>query len=119
MKRKPSNSPRPRGRRSDKEIVALLKEHRRSGLSLLAFARTRQLCYSSLLRWRSRHRQRAKAAAAPDKGADPRFVGVQLQSETWSGDFIVDWPGGRSLRIPPGFEAGSLRQLLEVLEGLR
>jgi hypothetical protein len=29
---------------------------------------------------------------------------------------VLSWAGGRSLRIPPGFEAQALRQLLEVLE---
>jgi len=118
---KPNSSdlPTPRRHRTAREIAAVLREHRRSGLSLLAFARKRQLCYASLLRWRSRQRKGANALVPPDTGEDPRFVPVQIQSEALTGDYILGWPGGRSLRIPPRFEADSLRRLLEVLEGLR
>jgi hypothetical protein len=117
---KPNSSdlPTPRRHRTAKEIVALLKEHRRSGLSLLAFARMRQLCYTTLLRWRSRQGKGANALVAPDTGASPRFVPVQIQGEALSGDYVLGLPGGRSLRIPPRFETDSLRRLLEVLEGL-
>lgn len=118
VKRNSSELPRPRRHRTPKEIAALLKEHRCSGLSLLAFARQRQLCYASLLRWRSRQRTGANALVAPDPGGGPRFVPVQIQSEAWTGDYVLGWPGGRSLRIPPRFETDALRRLLEVLEGL-
>jgi hypothetical protein len=40
--------------RSQSEIASILWEHRLSGFSLLAFARQRGLCYSTLLRWRQR-----------------------------------------------------------------
>jgi hypothetical protein len=120
VKRNSSELSRPRRHRTPKEIAALLQEHRRSGLSLLAFARQRQLCYASLLRWRSRPRTRAPhALVVPDPGGGPRFVPVQIQSEALTGDYVLGWPGGRSLRIPPRFETDSLRRLLEVLEGLR
>jgi hypothetical protein len=118
VKRNSSELPRPRRHRTPQEIAALLSAHRRSGLSLLAFARQRQLCYTSLLRWRSRQRTGANVLVPPESGGGPRFVPVQIQSETWTGDYVVGWPGGRSLRIPPRFEADSLRRLLEVLEGL-
>lgn len=118
---KPNSSdlPSPRRHRTANEIVALLKEHRRSGLSLLAFAGKHHLCYGSLLRWRSRQRKGANARVAPDTGAGPRFVPVQIQSEALTGDYVLGLPGGRSLRIPPRFETDSLRRLIEVLEGLR
>jgi hypothetical protein len=119
VKRNSSELPRSRRHRTPKEIAALLQEHRRSGLSLLAFARNRQLCYASLLRWRSRPRPGANALVPPDPGGGPRFVPVQIQSEALAADYVLGWPGGRSLRIPPRFETDSLRRLLEVLEGLR
>ena len=119
VKRSSSELLRPRRHRTPKEIAALLQEHRRSGLSLLAFARQRQLCYASLLRWRSRQPTGAHPRVPPDPGGGPRFVPVQIQSEAWTGDYVLGWPGGGSLRIPPRFEADSLRRLLEVLEGLR
>ena len=104
----------PRRHRTPQEMADLLREQRRSGLSLLAFARRGQLC-SSLRRWRSRLR----LGASSDAGASPGFVPVQIQSEALSGDYVWGLPGGRSLRIPPRFETDSLRRLLGVLKGLR
>jgi hypothetical protein len=51
--------------------------------------------------------------------ADPRFVPVELESEGVSGDYVLSWPAGRSLKIPPQFETDSLRRLLSVLEAVR
>ena len=102
-------------RRTPDEIAHLLDDHRQSGLSLLAFARQRQLCYSSLLRWRRRQPQLPHASAAVPE-AHPAFVPVQIEAGTWSSDYVLGWPSGRSLRIPPQFDAASLRRLLGVLE---
>ena len=85
----------------------------------MAFARKQQLCYGSLLRWRSRQRKGANAPVSLATGAGPRFVPVQIHSEALSGDYVLGLPGGRSLRIPARFETDSLRRLLEVLEGFR
>ena len=119
MKRRLIKSEAAQRRRTTKEKVEFLREHRRSGLSLLAFARKHGLCYASLLRWRSRQRQGAKVLVVPDTGADPRFVPVKIQSEVLSGDYVLSWAGGRSLKIPPQFETDSLRRLLAVLEEVR
>ena len=108
-----------RRHRTDQEIAGIFKDHRRSGLSLLAFARKEGLCYASLLRWRSRPRQRAKVLVSCDRGADPGFVPVKIESEGLSGDYVLSWAGGRFLKIPRQFEADSLRRLLTVLEGGR
>jgi hypothetical protein len=108
-----------RRHRTDQEIAGILKDHRRSGLSLLAFARRERLCYASLLRWRSRPRKGANVLVSSGLGADPRFVPVKIQSEGVSGDYVLSWPAGGSLKIPPQFETDSLRRLLSVLEALR
>jgi hypothetical protein len=108
-----------RRHRTDKEIAGILRGHRRSGLSLLAFARKEGLCYASLLRWRTRPRKRANALVSCDPGTDPRFVPVEIESEGLGGDYVLSWAGGRSLKIPRQFEADSLRRLLDVLEALR
>ena len=108
-----------RRHRTDKEIAGIFKDHRRSGLSLLAFARKEGLCYASLLRWRSRPRQRAKVLVSCDLGADPGFVPVKIEGEVVGGEYVLSWAGGRSLKIPRQFEADSLRRLLTVLEGGR
>jgi transposase-like protein len=54
VKQRTSKSAELRRHRTPKAKARILKEHERSGLSLLAFARTRGLCYASLRRWRSR-----------------------------------------------------------------
>jgi hypothetical protein len=111
-----SFDPDGRGRhRSPKEKARILREHRRSGLSLLAFARQHELCYASLRRWRSQQPTPAGVVALAPQ-ANPRFVPVRIEGDGLGGDYVVSWPGGRSLKIPPQFEPESLRRLLNVLE---
>jgi transposase-like protein len=102
-----------------KEKAEILKEHRHSGLSLLAFAEKRGLCYTSLLRWRCRQGNGANVPVPPDAEADPRFVPVKIEGEVLGGDYVLSWATGRSLKIPRQFETDSLRRLLSVLEALR
>ena len=108
-----------RRHRTHKEIAGILRDHRRSGLSLLAFARKEGLGYASLLRWRCRQRKRANVLVSRDLGADPRFVPVKIEREGLSGDYVLSWPAGPSLKIPLQFETDSLRRLLSVLEAVR
>ena len=119
MKQRTSKSAGLRRHRTPKEKARILKEHERSGLSLLAFARTHGLCYASLRRWRSRPRPRTRVPAPPVPQADPRFVAVAVESEISGGDYVLSLAGGRSLRIPLRFEPDSLRRLLSVLEGVQ
>jgi hypothetical protein len=116
VKRK-SFEPDGRGRhRTAKEKAQILREQRRSGLSLLAFARQHGLCYASLLRWRAGQSAVSEVVAPLDAQAGPRFVPVKIEDDGLGGDYVVSWPGGRSLKIPPQFEPESLRRLLNVLE---
>ena len=105
--------------RTPKEKAEILRAHRRSGLSLLAFAGKHGLCYASLLRWRCRQGNGANVVVPPDTGADPRFVRVKMEGEVLGEDYVLSWSGGRSLKIPRQFETDSLRRLLTVLEELR
>ena len=118
VKRKSSQSDLTQRHRTPKEKDEILREHERSGLSLLAFAGQHGLCYASLLRWSRRHNE-ANVLPPPDSEADPRFVPVKIEGEVLSGDYVLSWAGGRSLRIPGRFETDSLRQLLTVLEEAR
>ena len=102
-----------------KEKAEILKEHRRRGLSLLAFAEKCGLCYTSLLRWSCRPGNGANVPVPPDTEADPRFVPVKIEGEVLGGDYVLSWATGRSLKIPRQFETDSLRRLLSVLEALR
>lgn len=107
----------PGRRRTPDEIASILGGYRQSGLSLLAFARKHELCYATLRRWRADHEAApANPCRAGDADSSPTFVPVALEGGVNPGDFILDWSGGRSLRIPAGFDPGRLRRLLEVLE---
>lgn len=119
MKRRSSQIRPARRHRTPDEKAEILREHERSGLSLLAFARKHGLCYASLLRWRSQRLNEASAVAPSDTEADPRFVPVKIEGEVLGGDYVLSWPGGRSLKIPRQFETDALRRLLTVLEGMR
>ena len=119
MKRQSSQTRTTRRHLASKEKAEILKEHRRSGLSLLAFAKKRGLCYTSLLRWRCRQGNGADVPVAPDTEADPRFVPVKIEGVVLGGEYVLSWAGGRSLKIPRQFETDSLRRLLTVLEGVR
>ena len=119
MKRQSFQSGTTQRHRTLKEKAEILRAHRRSGLSLRAFAGQHELCYASLLRWRGRQRHPASAARSPDPEADPRFVPVQIEGEVTGGDYLLSWAGGPSLKIPQQFEPDSLRRLLRVLEGVR
>ena len=119
VKRQSSQFRTARRHLTPKEKAELLKEHRRSGLSLLAFAEKHGLCYTSLLRWRCRQGNVAHVEVPPDTEADPRFVPVKIEGEVLGGEYVLSWAGGRSLKIPQQFETDSLRRLLSVLEALR
>ena len=119
VKRQSSQTRPIRRHLTPKEKAEILREHRRSGLSLLAFAEKHGLCYTSLLRWRCRPDHGANIEGLPDTAADPRFVPVKIEGEVLGGEYVLSWAGGRFLKIPRQFEADSLRRLLTVLEGLR
>jgi hypothetical protein len=119
VKRPSIKSRTTRRHHTPQEKAEILKDHRRSGLSVLAFARRRGLCYASLLRWRSQPRQGANAAVCSDPEADPGFVPVKIEGEGLSVGYVLSWPCGRTLQIPLRFETDSLRRLLAVMEDLR
>lgn len=114
MKRNSFEPAGPGRHRTPKEKARILREQERSGLSLLAFARQHRLCYASLLRWRAR---RSTRPTLGDRHGDPRFVRVKIEGNELGGDYLVSWPGGRTLKIPSQFEPEALRRLLGVLEG--
>jgi len=100
------------GRRlTPKQKARILRAQERSGLSLLAFARMRGLCYASLLRWRSRLRSETSPT-----NPDPRFVPITLEPQAEDTAYVLNWAHGRSLTIPPRFNPDSLHRLLTVLE---
>ncbi len=109
--------------RTVSEIRAILSDHKLSGLSLLAFARHHQLCYASLLRWRSRYSSEGGQTGSHSEFSDepvlkPRFVPVQMDPDPANGmldGFVIAWSAGKSLRVPDRFNPQQLRQLLDAL----
>lgn len=111
MNQRSSRSTEHRRRLTPKQRAKILSAHKRSGLSLLAFARMRGLCYASLLRWRSRLRSETNPA-----NPDPQFVPITLEPQADDTAYVLSWAHGRSLTIPPRFNPDSLHRLLTVLE---
>ena len=93
---------------------SLVSEHEASGQSVAAFCRTREVPESLFYYWRKRLRE---VAAAP-------FVEVQLakphlrpqQSRAVGSTIEVRLSNGRSLMVPPEFDASHLRAVLAVME---
>lgn len=109
--------------RTVSEIRAILSDYQLSGLSLVAFARYHQLCYASLLRWRSRYSSEGGQTGSHSERADepvlkPRFVPVRMDPDPANGTldgFVIAWSTGKSLRVPDRFNPDQLRRLLDVL----
>jgi transposase-like protein len=102
---------RPRDPRKEQQWRRWLVQFQHSGLSVRAFCARHGLSPQSFYAWRRQIRQR-------DAAADP-FVAVQLvaaDEPARVASFEVVLAGGRTLRVPPGFDATALRQLLAVLQ---
>jgi transposase len=105
---------RPRDSRKEQQWRRWIGQWQHSGLSVRAFCARHDLAQPSFYAWRRLIQQRDAAAGT--------FLGVQVvpDDEPSSADpFEVVLAGGRTLRVPPGFDAAALRQLLAVLEGVR
>lgn len=116
-------------RRRDRSKELYWRRHvagwRRSGLSIRDYCRSECLAEASFYAWRRVLTERARrgttgsgkpAAAA---AALPAFVPVQLIEEaSGAASLEVVLRGGRVVRVPEGFAAASLRELVAVLEGL-
>ena len=103
---------RERSKQARRKWQGLLSEQGRSGQSVAAFCRERQLCASHFYWWKKRlgasgaakFLEVKLATAAPTLGAgDDRRVEVVLRN-------------GRSLRVGPGFDPALVRALAAVLE---
>jgi transposase-like protein len=113
-----------RGQRADEQTRAQwqqwIAEAARSGSSIRAFCRERQVTEGQFYAWRRRlsgkaqgaAKRRARAAVTSATfalvqagGAPPESAGVELV-----------WADGRRLRIGPGVDAATLRTVLAVLE---
>jgi transposase len=99
----------------------LLRLWQQSKLSVRAFCERHQLSEPSFYCWRRTLRQRGLLGtqAADDAGhtQSPAFVQLSVGAAAVAAKSIdVILTKGRRLRIRPGFDATTLRQLLRVLE---
>jgi transposase len=103
---------KPRDPRKEQHWRHLIHLWERSGLTIRAFCARHQVSEPSFYAWRSQLRQREAAA--------PRFVSVQVVAEPPPQAITsieVVLADGRCLRVTPGFDPATLRQVLAVLEG--
>ena len=101
---------KPRDLHREQEWRRRLRDWRRSGLSVSAFCRRYGVTQNRLYAWRRILAERDAEPAA--------FIPVHVLAENTSldGTLEVLLAGGRRLRVPKGFDAATLRQLLAVLE---
>jgi len=104
---------RARDERKERQWRRWIGEWQASGLSARAFCERRGLTAASFYAWRRVLERRA--------AEQPAFVPVQVVADaTPAGQasaLEVVIADGRVVRVAPGFDAATLRQLLAVLEG--
>jgi hypothetical protein len=102
---------KPRDSRKEQQWRRWILQWQKSGLSVRAFCTLHELSQPSFYAWRREIHQRDAAAVT--------FVPVRVVPEDEpdpTNRFEVVLPSGRTLRVAPGFDAATLRQLLLVLE---
>jgi hypothetical protein len=103
---------RARDKQKERQWRHWIAEWRASGLSVRAFCDRRGLATPSFYHWRRVLERRAAEKVA--------FVPVQVVAEAvpaLATALEVVLTDGRTVRVAPGFDAATLRQLLAVLEG--
>jgi hypothetical protein len=104
-----------RRRRSRAEADQLAVEYEASGLSQTEFCQQRELHLKTLGRYLTRYRKQKAQGLEPHKLQ--RFVAVEVAPPRWGGgELTVLLSGGFRIEVKPGFDAGTLRQLITVLE---
>jgi hypothetical protein len=120
-----------RDRQKEGQWRRLLRQWRRSGQTVRDFCRERQVSEPSFYSWRrtivQRDRQARGERRQPPTRRDerteqgkkaPLFVPVRVTPTPMAPAFELVLGNGRLVRVPSGFDAGTLRQLLAVLEEL-
>ena len=104
-----------RRHRSRAEADRLAVEYEASGLSQTEFCQQKDLPLKTLGRYLTRYR---KQKTQGDEAHKPqRFFAVEVaHPRCGGGELTVLLPGGLRVEVKPGFDAGTLRQLIAVLE---
>jgi hypothetical protein len=103
-----------RKHRSRTEADQLAVEYEASGLSQVEFCQQRDLPLKTLGRYLTRYRKQKAQGNEPHK--PQRFVAVEVSGPRGGSELTVLLPGGLRVEVKPGFDAGTLRQLIAVLE---
>ena len=97
-----------RGAARERHAREALGRLEQSGLSKAAFCRREQISTVTLGRWRREFGSSARSE--PQTG----FVEVRLDRPPPT-EFVLEFPGGRRLRIPAGFDATELERVLSAV----
>jgi hypothetical protein len=101
-----------RRHRNRAEADHLAAEYEASGLSQADFCTQKDVPLKTLGRYLTRYRKQKTSGKEPQ-----RFVAVEVSGGASSGGGLtVHLSGGRRIEVKRGFDAGTLRQLLAVLE---
>ena len=105
-----------RRRRSRHEVEQLVAEFESSGLNRSEFCRERGLGLSTLARYRRRREQQMPAGGSTLLAVE--VCGRAPEPARMCGALAVVLRGGRRVEVGRGFDAGTLEQLVRVLEGV-
>jgi hypothetical protein len=104
-----------RRNRSRAEADQLAVEYEASGLSQKEFCQQRELSLKALGRYLTRYRK--QKAQGTEAHKPPRFVAVEVaRPRGCGGELTVLLSSGLRVEVKRGFDAGTLRQLIAVLE---
>jgi transposase len=101
---------KPRDPRKEQHWRRLMQLWKNSGLTVRAFCARHHITQPNFYAWRRELQQRDAAAT---------FVPIRVMTDdqpTPSTPIEILLAGGRSLRITPGFDPATLRQLLALLQ---
>lgn len=96
---------------------ALVSEWAGSGQTQVAFCRQRRIEPGTFAWWKRQLRQRGLAGDVSAGVSEASGLFVEVRPPTGSpAGFEVLLAGGRTIRVPAGFDGGELTRLLSVLE---
>jgi hypothetical protein len=104
-----------RRRRSQHEVEQLVAEFESSGLNRSEFCRQRGLALGTLARYR---RRREQAPAGSNVLLAVEMSGRATGAVVATSALTAVLRGGRRVEVGRGFDAGTLEQLVHVLEGV-
>ena len=102
---------KPRDARKEQQWRRWIEAWRTSRLSVRAFCARHGLSQPSFYAWR---RELQRRDGEPPAFVPVRVVGADLPARESGGQVVL--PGGRTVRVAPGFDAATLQQVVAALE---